>query len=162
MAGVIYDLLGSGGSSGGGGGYPSVITKASLASNFTVVATFADAPGAGMSEVTGLSCPITTTRTNEIVHLEYTSELVENATPGALALGYQIDSNTPVSLLYYSASASRTTPNTISAFVEVTGAPGEYEIKIAASKVSGNTVLARRVAEGTATDLIEMKVTQFA
>lgn len=160
MAGVIYDLLGVSGG-GGGGGYPSTITKASLASNFTITGTFTDAAGAGSTAVTGLSCTITTTRTDEIVHLEYLAELVENASASSFALGYQIDSEIPVALSYFNSAANRTSPFAISQFITVTGAPGEYEIKITASKGAGTPALARRVGEGTATDLIEMKVTQF-
>lgn len=154
--------IGGSGGGGGGGGYPSTITKASLASNFTIAGTFSDAPGAGSTAVTGLSCTITTTRTDEIVHLEYLAELVENAGGGAFVLGYQIGSATPVAVSYYNSAASRTSPFAISQFITVTGAPGEHEIKITASKASGTPALAKRVGEGISTDLIEMRVTQFA
>lgn len=150
-----------GGSGGGSGGYPSTITTASLSSNFTISANFADEAGAGSTAVTGLSCTITTTRTNEIVHLEYLAELVENVSASALTLGYQIDSATPVALLYYNSAGSRTSPVSISQFIQITGAPGSYTVKITACKAAGAPVLARRAGEGTSTDLILMKVTQF-
>lgn len=152
----------SGGSGGGSGGYPSLITTASLSGNFTIAGTFADEAGAGSTAVTGLSCSITTTRTNEIVHLEYLAELVENVSAAAFTLGYQIDSGTPVAVSYYNSAASRTSPFAVSKFITITGAPGSYTVKITASKASGTPALARRVGEGISTDLIEMRVTQFA
>lgn len=142
---------------------PRLITSATLAATFfNVVASSADAPGGGMAAVTNLVCSITTTKANEIILLTYPCEFSFSSSGGAF-LGYQIDSNTPVCLSYARAGSAGTfsTVTTISKYITI-ATPGTYDIKIAASLVTGSAFIDRFVGGGTGTEEIKMEVIQFA
>lgn len=147
-----------------GGAAISTITTATLSGDVVITQDYVDAAGGGSAAISGYSCSITTTHSNEVVLLDCQLSAKQTVSSDLL-IGYQIDSNTPVSLIYYKnidIGVTRTVMP-ISKFITI-ATPGTYTLKLTASRTStlGNPTVEQRVAGGTSTELIPMTVVQFS
>ena len=140
------------------------ITQANLnATNAAVTQNYVDQAGANMIAIANMVCTITTTRTNEIVQLIYNGDVVGGAASHDIFYGYQIDSGTPVCTgeFYVPITTQPQTPISINRFITITGAPGSYAVKLAASRSTGSPVIRNRPGNGTSTDPYIMAVIQW-
>lgn len=128
---------------GSGGTANPTVTTATLSGDYAVSQGAINSPGANMIAVTGLSCTITTTRTNEIVDLAFEGNVTGSAAGFDLIWGYQIDSGTPVvtGQIYNPLTSQPVYQMIINRQVTVTGAAGSYTLKIAVSKTTGSPTI---------------------
>ncbi len=118
------------------------IVSASLGSDFDVTTSYSDTPGGGSTIVTGLSCSITTVRTNQVVKVEFIGS-VSLATSNGIMMYLSVDSGTPVPVCYMNtgAGAANQMNAAFSISIPITGAAGAHTVDLYAARESG--VLAR-------------------